>query len=114
MAQTAVGDLVVNLDVNSTKFNEQITHVKRQFRQAGDAANDTELRIRQAFSRQEIAAKKPVFPWGSTRMRCVCFPLSLRISRRSWRAGRAPGSLCCSRAGRLKTHSAALFPRSGF
>jgi hypothetical protein len=29
MAQTAVGDLVVNLDVNSTKFTEQISYVKK-------------------------------------------------------------------------------------
>lgn len=28
MAQTAVGDLVVNLDVNSSKFNEQMEYVK--------------------------------------------------------------------------------------
>jgi hypothetical protein len=30
MAQTAVGDLVVNLDVNSTKFTEQISYVKKE------------------------------------------------------------------------------------
>ena len=58
MAQTAVGDLVVNLDVNSTKFNEQINYVKKEFRQTGDAANDSALRIQQSFSRQESAARK--------------------------------------------------------
>lgn len=29
MAQTAVGDLVVNLDVNSSKFSEQLNYVKK-------------------------------------------------------------------------------------
>ncbi len=29
MAQTSVGDLVVNLDVNSTKFSEQLNYVKK-------------------------------------------------------------------------------------
>ena len=43
MAQTAVGDLVVNLDVNSSKFNEQMEYVKRQFKQTDDAANDSAL-----------------------------------------------------------------------
>ena len=30
MAQTAVGDLVVNLDVNSSKFSEQLNYVKKE------------------------------------------------------------------------------------
>ena len=58
MAQTAVGDLVVNLDVNSSKFNEQMEYVKRQFKQTGDAANDSALKVQQSFTRQESAAKK--------------------------------------------------------
>lgn len=40
MAQTAVGDLVVNLDVNSTKFSEQLNYVKKELKQTGSAAND--------------------------------------------------------------------------
>ena len=51
MAQTAVGDLVVNLDVNSTKFNEQLNYVKKELKQTGSAANDEALRIQQSFSR---------------------------------------------------------------
>ena len=58
MAQTAVGDLVVNLDVNSSKFNEQMEYVKRQFKQTGDAANDSALKVQQSCTRQESAAKK--------------------------------------------------------
>jgi phage-related minor tail protein len=58
MAQTAVGDLVVNLDVNSTKFNEQLNYVKKELKQTGNAANDEALRIQQSFSRQENAARK--------------------------------------------------------
>lgn len=58
MAQTAVGDLVVNLDVNSTKFTEQISYVKKEFKQTGDAANDAALRMQQSFTRQESAARK--------------------------------------------------------
>ena len=61
MAQTAVGDLVVNLDVNSTKFNEQLNYVKKELKQTGSAANDEALRIQQSFSRQENAARKRVF-----------------------------------------------------
>jgi hypothetical protein len=57
MAQTAVGDLVVNLDVNSTKFTEQISYVKK-VKQTGDAANDAALRMQQSFTRQESAARK--------------------------------------------------------
>ncbi len=58
MAQTAVGDLVVNLDVNSSKFSEQLSYVKKELKQTGNAANDEALRIQQSFSRQENAARK--------------------------------------------------------
>ncbi|WP_251280115.1 hypothetical protein, partial [Enterobacter hormaechei] len=58
MAQTSVGDLVVNLDVNSTKFSEQLNYVKKELKQTGNTANDEALRIQQSFSRQEIAARK--------------------------------------------------------
>jgi len=113
MAQTAVGDLVVNLDVNSSKFNEQITHVNRQLKKTGDAANDSALTysavIHAAGSRCQ---EKPVFLSGSTTLQCECYRHSSRILRRSWRAGRARGLSFCNRAGRLRTHLAGLFPRS--
>ncbi len=91
MAQTAVGDLVVNLDVNSTKFNEQLSYVKKELKQTGNTANDEALRIQQSFSRQRTPRVRPVFQWVSITQRCVCSRRSLLTWPRSWRVGRTPG-----------------------
>ncbi|WP_149864954.1 hypothetical protein, partial [Salmonella enterica] len=57
MQKTTFGALVVNLDVNSTKINEQLNYVKKEIKQPGITANDEAIRIQQTFSRQESAAR---------------------------------------------------------
>lgn len=54
----AVGDLVVNLDVDAAKFKEQVEYSRNQLKGFGESANDAAAQVMQAFSRQEIAAKK--------------------------------------------------------
>ena len=110
MAQTAVGDLVVNLDVNSTKFNEQITHVKRQFRQAGDAANDTELRIRQAFSRQEIAAKKAGLSVGQYSNAMRMLPAQFTDIATQLAGGQSPWLIMLQQGGQVKDSFGGIIP----
>nr|EKJ2707236.1 phage tail tape measure protein [Escherichia coli] len=57
MAQS-VGDLIVNLDVDSTKFTEQVNRVNKQLKGTGLAANDAALQVQKSFTRHELAAKK--------------------------------------------------------
>lgn len=57
MAQS-VGDLVVNLDVDSAKFTEQVNYVNKQLKGTGQAANDAALQVQKSFTRQELAAKR--------------------------------------------------------
>lgn len=57
MAQS-VGDLIVNLDVDSTKFTEQVNRVNKQLRGTGQAANDAALQVQKSFTRHEVAAKR--------------------------------------------------------
>lgn len=57
MAQS-VGDLVVNLDVETARFNEQLGYIKQGFNSTSSAANEAALQVQQAFSRQEMAAKR--------------------------------------------------------
>ncbi|TDX18482.1 lambda family phage tail tape measure protein [Buttiauxella sp. BIGb0552] len=57
MAQ-AVGDLIVDLDLDAAKFQEQVERVKKSFGKTEAAANDAALQVQQSFSKQEIAAKK--------------------------------------------------------
>ncbi|HEM7928273.1 TPA: phage tail tape measure protein [Citrobacter farmeri] len=110
MAQTAVGDLVVNLDVNSTKFNEQITHVKRQFRQTGDVANDTELRIRQAFSRQEIAAKKAGLSVGQYSNAMRMLPAQFTDIATQLAGGQSPWLIMLQQGGQVKDSFGGIIP----
>ncbi|EPM0021770.1 phage tail tape measure protein [Citrobacter farmeri] len=110
MAQTAVGDLVVNLDVNSTKFNEQITHVKRQFRQTEDAANDTELRIRQAFSRQEIAAKKAGLSVGQYSNAMRMLPAQFTDIATQLAGGQSPWLIMLQQGGQVKDSFGGIIP----
>ena len=110
MVQTAVGDLVVNLDVNSTKFNEQITHVKRQFRQTGDAANDTELRIRQAFSRQEIAAKKAGLSVGQYSNAMRMLPAQFTDIATQLAGGQSPWLIMLQQGGQVKDSFGGIIP----
>ena len=110
MAQTAVGDLVVNLDVNSTKFNEQITHVKRQFRQTGDAANDTELRIRQAFSRQEIAAKEAGLSVGQYSNAMRMLPAQFTDIATQLAGGQSPWLIMLQQGGQVKDSFGGIIP----
>ncbi len=98
MAQTAVGDLVVNLDVNSSKFNEQMEYVKRQFKQTGDAANDSALKVQQSFTRQESAAKKAGISVGQYNAAMRMLPAQFTDIATSWPEGRVRGLSCCSRA----------------
>lgn len=57
MAQS-VGDLIVNLDVDSTKFTEQVNRVNKQLKGTDQAANDAALQVQKSFTRHEVAAKR--------------------------------------------------------
>lgn len=57
MAQP-VGDLVVNLDVDAAKFNEQLGYVRKQFTGLSAGADAASVQVQQAFSRQELVAKR--------------------------------------------------------
>lgn len=110
MAQTAVGDLVVNLDVNSSKFNEQITHINRQFKRTGDAANDTELRIRQAFSRQEIAAKKAGLSVGQYSNAMRMLPAQFTDIATQLAGGQSPWLILLQQGGQVKDSFGGIIP----
>jgi phage-related minor tail protein len=108
MAQTAVGDLVVNLDVNSTKFTEQISYVKknlsrRVMRQMMPRCDQ------QSFTRQESAARKAGYLSGNITLPCVCFRRSLLILRPSWR-GQSPWLILLQQGGQVKDSFGGIIP----
>ncbi len=110
MAQTAVGDLVVNLDVNSTKFNEQINYVKKEFRQTGDAANDSALRVQQSFSRQESAARKAGISVGQYTAAMRMLPAQFTDIATQLAGGQSPWLILLQQGGQVKDSFGGVIP----
>ncbi|WP_337015511.1 phage tail tape measure protein [Leclercia sp. AS011] len=110
MAQTAVGDLVVNLDVNSTKFNEQINYVKKEFRKTGDAANDSALRIQQSFSRQESAARKAGISVGQYTAAMRMLPAQFTDVATQLAGGQNPWLILLQQGGQVKDSFGGVIP----
>lgn len=110
MAQTAVGDLVVNLDVNSTKFNEQINYVKKEFRQTGEAANDAALRMQQSFSRQESAARKAGISVGQYSAAMRMLPAQFTDIATQLAGGQSPWLILLQQGGQVKDSFGGIIP----
>ncbi|QLR43683.1 phage tail tape measure protein [Enterobacter sp. RHBSTW-00994] len=110
MAQTAVGDLVVNLDVNSTKFSEQISYVKKEFKQTGDAANDAALRIQQSFSRQENAARKAGISVGQYNAAMRMLPAQFTDIATQLAGGQSPWLILLQQGGQVKDSFGGILP----
>ncbi|ELB7897198.1 phage tail tape measure protein [Citrobacter freundii] len=110
MAQTAVGDLVVNLDVNSSKFNEQMEYVKRQFKQTGDAANDSALKVQQSFTRQESAAKKAGISVGQYNAAMRMLPAQFTDIATQLAGGQSPWLILLQQGGQVKDSFGGIIP----
>lgn len=110
MAQTAVGDLVVNLDVNSTKFNEQLNYVKKELKQTGSAANDEALRIQQSFSRQENAARKAGISIGQYNAAMRMLPAQFTDIATQLAGGQNPWLILLQQGGQVKDSFGGIIP----
>ena len=110
MAQTAVGDLVVNLDVNSTKFTEQISYVKKEFKQTGDAANDAALRMQQSFTRQESAARKAGISVGQYNAAMRMLPAQFTYIATQLAGGQSPWLILLQQGGQVKDSFGGIIP----
>jgi hypothetical protein len=79
----AVGDLIVNLDLNDAKFTERYNYVKRGLEGIGSAANDAALEVQSALPGRSCMREKRAFRLVSTMPPCAACPRSLLILRRS-------------------------------
>ncbi|WHP32840.1 phage tail tape measure protein [Trabulsiella odontotermitis] len=110
MAQTAVGDLVVNLDVNSSKFTEQVSYAQRQLKQTGDAANDAALRIQQSFSRQQSAAQKAGISVGQYTAAMRMLPAQFTDVATQLAGGQSPWLILLQQGGQIKDSFGGIIP----
>jgi len=109
MAQS-VGDLVVNLDVDSAKFKEQIAYVKKELKQTGGAANDEALLIQQSFSRQENAARKAGISLGQYNAAMRMLPAQFTDIATQLAGGQSPWLILLQQGGQVKDSFGGIIP----
>lgn len=101
MAQ-AVGDLIVNLDLNDAKFTERYNYVKRGLEGIGVAANDTTLEVQNAFSRQELYAKKAGISIGQYNAAMRSLPAQFTDIATQLAGGQSPFLILLQQGGQIK------------
>lgn len=109
MAQ-AVGDLVVNLDVNSTKFTEQVEYAKKALKGAGTAANDAALQVQQSFSRQELAARRVGLSVGQYSNAMRMLPAQFTDVATQLAGGQSPWLILLQQGGQVKDSFGGIIP----
>ncbi len=109
MAQS-VGDLVVNLDVDSAKFTEQVNYVNKQLKGTGKAANDAALQVQQAFSKQELAAKRAGISVGQYSAAMRTLPAQFTDIATQLAGGQSPWLIMLQQGGQIKDQFGGLRP----
>lgn len=103
MAQSqAVGDLIVNLDVNDAKFTERFNYIKSELKGTGSAANDAALEVQSAFSRQEAAAKKAGISVGQYKSAMWSLPAQFTDIATQLAGGQSPFLILLQQGGQIK------------
>lgn len=98
----SVGDLVVSLDVDSARFTEQVAFVKKALKDSGTAANDATLQVQQAFSRQEISARKAGISVGQYNAAMRSLPAQFTDIATQLAGGQSPFLIMMEQGGQIK------------
>lgn len=109
MAQS-VGDLIVNLDLNSPKFTEQLTFAGKKLTEMGQAANEATTQAQQAFSRQELAAKRAGISVGQYSAAMRTLPAQFTDIATQLAGGQSPWLILLQQGGQIKDSFGGLRP----
>ncbi|HAC6879130.1 TPA_asm: phage tail tape measure protein [Salmonella enterica subsp. enterica serovar Java] len=110
MSQTAVGDLVVNLDVDTAKFREQFSYVKKEFKQTSETADVAASQIQQSFSRNEIAARKAGISVGQYNAAMRTLPAQFTDIATQLAGGQNPFLILLQQGGQVKDSFGGIAP----
>ncbi|MEW5290289.1 phage tail tape measure protein [Erwinia papayae] len=109
MAQS-VGDLVVSLDVDAAKFNEQMTFARRQFSGFGTDADNSARQAQQAFSKQEVAAQRAGISVGQYKAAMRTLPAQFTDIATQLAGGQSPWLILLQQGGQIKDSFGGLRP----
>ncbi|MDP9704085.1 UNVERIFIED_ORG: vacuolar-type H+-ATPase subunit H, partial [Rahnella aquatilis] len=101
MAQP-VGDLVVSLDVDAAKFNEQVSYVRKQFTGLGADSTKAGTQVQQAFSKQELAAQRAGISIGQYKQAMRMLPAQFTDIATQLAGGQSPWLILLQQGGQIK------------
>ncbi|MCZ7836035.1 phage tail tape measure protein [Atlantibacter hermannii] len=101
MAQS-VGDLIVNLDLNSPKFNEQLVYSGKKLSELGRAATATADQVDRAFNRQEAAARRAGMSVGAYSNAVRMLPAQFTDIATQLAGGQSPFLILLQQGGQVK------------
>ncbi|HDU4528593.1 TPA: phage tail tape measure protein [Klebsiella pneumoniae subsp. pneumoniae] len=105
-----VGDLVVKIDGDSAKFDEEVAHLNKQLSGLGRAANDSTAQVTAAFTRQERAAKRAGISIGQYNNAMRMLPAQLIDVATQLAGGQSPWLILLQQGGQVKDSFGGLIP----
>lgn len=105
-----VGDLVVKIDGDSAKFDEEVAHLNKQLSGLGRAANDSSAQVTAAFSRQERAAKRAGISIGQYKNAMRMLPAQFTDVATQLAGGQSPWLIMLQQGGQVKDSFGGLVP----
>ncbi|CAH5543171.1 TPA: phage tail tape measure protein [Klebsiella oxytoca] len=105
-----VGDLVVKIDGDSEKFDEEVAHLNKQLSGLGRAANDSTAQVTAAFTRQERAAKRAGISIGQYNNAMRMLPAQLTDVATQLAGGQSPWLILLQQGGQVKDSFGGLIP----
>jgi lambda family phage tail tape measure protein len=97
-----VGDLVVSLDVDAAKFNEQVSYVRKQFTGLGADSTKAGTQVQQAFSKQELAAQRAGISIGQYKAAMRTLPAQFTDIATQLAGGQSPWLILLQQGGQIK------------
>lgn len=105
-----VGDLVVKINGDSAKFDEEVAHLNKQLSGLGRAANDSTAQVTAAFTRQERAAKRAGISIGQYNNAMRMLPAQLTDVATQLAGGQSPWLILLQQGGQVKDSFGGLIP----
>ncbi len=105
-----VGDLVVKIDGDSAKFDEEVTRLNRQLAGVGKNANTSSEQVTKAFAREELAAKRAGISVGQYRAAMITLPAQFTDIATQLAGGQSPWLILLQQGGQIKDSFGGLRP----
>lgn len=109
MAQP-VSDLVVDMTLDATRFNEQMANIRRHFTQAEAGAGKMATAVEQSMSRQALAAQKAGISIGQYKAAMRTLPAQFTDIATQLAGGQSPWLILLQQGGQIKDSFGGLIP----